>query len=205
MIKICGITTKETAHVVDASGAYFIGFIFAPSKRKVSPTKAKEIARTLSTRIQKVGVFVNESKETIVEIADNVGLDFIQLHGNESADFAQSIPYPIIKAFSIDEVDQQMIDTYPCDFLLIDSPGEEYEGGSGKLFNWDRLNDLTIDKEKLILAGGLAPENIEQAINAVKPTGVDVSSGVETDGIKDHGKINHFVKNVNVATKQMRK
>src|SRR5699024_1519794 len=120
LIKICGITTIETAEAIDRNGAQLIGFVFAPSKRQISPTKAKQIAERLSPYIQKVGVFVNESKETIMNIAETVGLDFIQLHGNEPSSFAESIPYPIIKAFSIDEVDQHTIDTYPCDYLLID-------------------------------------------------------------------------------------
>lgn len=196
IVKVCGITTKETARVVEASGADFIGFVFAPSKREISPADAKEIAKVLSSHIKKVGVFVNESVDRIIEIADLVGLDFIQLHGDEPDTIANSIPYPIIKAFVIDQVDVNSIKNYPCDYILIDSPGKKYRGGSGETFHWGRLDELGIDKDKLILAGGLSPENIQEAIITVKPVGVDVSSGVETNGIKDHHKINYFVENV---------
>src|SRR5690625_194718 len=193
LVKVCGIKTKEAAEVVSTCQADFIGFVFAPSKRRISPKEAAEIANYVSPNIKKVGVFVNESIENIKFIADLVGLDMIQLHGDEPASFAKKLPYPVIKAFSIHEINPKTFDSYPCDYYLIDSPPEKYRGGSGKTFQWDKLNELSIDKDKLILAGGLSAENIEKAISIVKPIGVDVSSGVETDGMKDSEKIKTFI------------
>lgn len=193
LVKICGITDIETARKVQAAGAQFIGFVFTPSKRRISPMQAGEIATHISPDLKKVGVFVNESIENIKYIAKLVGLDYIQLHGNESPSVARALPYPIIKAFSIHEVNPNTIHDYPCDYLLIDSPGKKYRGGSGYTFNWRKLDDLEIDKDKLILAGGLSINNIRKAIETVRPIGVDVSSGVETDGKKDHDKIAQFI------------
>ena len=193
LVKICGITTLDTARIVQESRADFIGFVFAPSKRRISPVNAAKITKQLSPKIKKVGVFVNESVENIKHIAKVVGLDYVQLHGDEPAHFASQLPYPIIKAFSIHQVDPKTIHQYPCEYLLIDSPGEKYRGGSGNVFNWSTIDELQIDKSKLILAGGLNETNVQQAIESVQPIGVDVSSGVETDGIKDHEKIQKFL------------
>lgn len=192
IVKVCGITSEKTAHIVEENGADFIGFVFAPSKRRISPENARIIANSL-TKVKKVGVFVNESRENICHIAKYVGLDFVQLHGDETATFAKSIPYPIIKAFSIDQVSRHLVQQYPCEYLIIDSPGEKYRGGSGNVFNWAELEQLGMDRKKIMLAGGLSPDNIQNAINTVQPMGVDVSSGVETNGVKDPEKIKHFI------------
>lgn len=193
-IKICGITSIETAKVVESAGADFIGFVFAPSKRRISPEKAKRISRELSPRVKKVGVFVNESVENIISIADEVGIDYIQLHGDEDELFAKQIPFPIIKAFSIEKTDVTTIERYPAEFILLDSPGKKYRGGTGETFNWERINELELDKQKIMLAGGLNVHNVQRAIQLVAPRGIDVSSGVETNGIKDHVKIKQFIK-----------
>lgn len=193
-IKICGITSIETAKVVESAGADFIGFVFAPSKRRISPEKAKRISRELSPRVKKVGVFVNESVENIISIADEVGIDYIQLHGDEDELFAKQIPFPIIKAFSIEKTDVTTIERYPAEFILLDSPGKKYRGGTGETFNWERINELELDKQKIMLAGGLNVHNVQRAIQLVAPRGIDVSSGVETNGKKDHKKIKQFIK-----------
>ncbi|MEI3614367.1 phosphoribosylanthranilate isomerase [Pseudogracilibacillus sp. SO30301A] len=194
LVKICGIKTIDAAMTVQEAGADFIGFVFAPSNRRISPIDAANITRQLSPKIKKVGVFVNESVENMKHITKLVGLDYVQLHGDEPAHVATQLPYPIIKAFSIHTVDPKTIHHYPCDYLLIDSPGEKYRGGSGKVFNWKTIEELQIDKRKLILAGGLNEANVQQAIESVRPIGVDISSGVETDGVKDHQKIQSFLK-----------
>ena len=192
-VKICGITSIEMANVVEENGANFIGFVFAPSKRQVSTEKAAEIANTLGKTINKVGVFVNETKENICHIAEQVGLDYIQLHGDETAAFATSLPYPVIKAFSSEKVTNELINHYPADYILIDSPPQEFRGGSGVTFDWSTLNQFDIDRSKLILAGGLTIDNVAQARAQVQPYAVDVSSGVETNGIKDAKKIEQFI------------
>lgn len=201
LVKICGITTLEAAKAAEEAGVDFIGFVFAPSKRRISPDAAADIAKHLSPAVKKVGVFVNETKENIEQIAKMVGLDYIQLHGDEDARFALELGMPVIKAFPIEVVSDETLRAYPCEFYVIDSPGTTYRGGSGNVFDWSRLERLNIDRRKLILAGGLNEQNVAKAISAVRPVGVDVSSGVETNGKKDVGKIKRFVqaaKNVDV-------
>jgi len=193
LVKICGIQTKEAAKVATEQQANMIGFVFTPSKRRITPNKAAVIANEVPPSVKKVGVFVNESLSNIKFIAKHVGLDIIQLHGDEPVSFAKEVPYPIIKAFSIDQVNNDTVNQYPCDYYLIDSPPSTYRGGTGETFQWERINELKVDKSKLIIAGGLSIDNVEQAIKTAIPAGVDVSSGVETDGIKDLTKIKQFI------------
>ncbi|QQZ08566.1 phosphoribosylanthranilate isomerase [Heyndrickxia vini] len=191
-VKICGITNMESARVAVDAGADFLGFVFAESRRKISPAVAKQIADQVPTHVKKVGVFVNESPEIINEISQYVGLDFIQLHGDETPEIASSLNRPIIKAWSIqDKIDPT---TFSCKYYLIDSPKGAYRGGNGIAFDWSLLQNLPIQKEKLILAGGLNAENVASAIHSVHPAIIDVSSGVETNGQKDPIKIDAFVK-----------
>src|SRR5699024_4811017 len=192
-VKICGITTLPAAKVVEKSGADFIGFVFAPSSRSITPEDAANIAKQLSPKLKKVGVFVNESIETIEAIATKVGLDIIQLHGDESEAFAKKLPYPIIKAFSIDKVELNQIRSYPAEYLLIDSPGDNYRGGSGNTLFWEFLDELENTRERVILAGGLSSDDINQAMELVEPYGADVSSRVETKRQQDHKKIKSFI------------
>jgi len=192
-VKICGIKTMEAAGAAVESGADFIGFVFADSKRRISPEQARIISKALPSFIKKVGVFVNEDPSIILNIAADVGLDYIQLHGNESPQVADSLPYPVIKAFSSNNLAQ--IHDYTCEYYLIDSP----KAGSGEVFDWKALEMLDIDKEKLILAGGLTIQNVESAILTVHPAVVDVSSGVETNHEKNPTKIKSFVENARLA------
>src|SRR5699024_3088600 len=186
LVKICGIKTIEAASVAVQAGADFIGFVFAPSKRKTTPEEAARIAKTIPKSVRTVGVFVNETVDHIKQIAELVGLDVIQLHGDEPPEVIGELPYQTIKAFSIDQVDAQTINSYPADYHLIDSPVGEHRGGTGKTFDWKRATDLGIDLNKVILAGGLSPSNVQAAIRQVSPVGIDVSSGVETNGEKDY-------------------
>ncbi|MCR2822605.1 phosphoribosylanthranilate isomerase [Lederbergia panacisoli] len=193
-VKICGIMSEEAALSASDSGADFLGFVFAESKRKVSPEKAASIIQQLPEHVKTVGVFVNESYENIVRIAETANLDIIQLHGDETQDFCKRLPYPVIKAFSIKEQDNlNELANYDCDYFLVDSPGEKYRGGSGIPFDWSLLENLKIPRDKIILAGGLDLENVKKAISVVRPAVVDVSSGVETNGIKDVKKIQEFL------------
>lgn len=201
-VKICGITNREAAMAAVDAGADFIGFVFADSKRKVSPSQAKEMAETIPRTVKKVGVFVNESLETMNKISTLVGLDYIQLHGDETAQLAAAVNRPIIKALSI----QNHVETehYPCDYFLLDSPAGAYRGGNGVSFDWSLIQSHPIKKEKLILAGGLNGQNVKEAIFTVKPAIVDVSSGVETDGEKDPIKIKEFVEAAKLAFKNLK-
>ncbi|WP_138420133.1 phosphoribosylanthranilate isomerase [Aquibacillus sediminis] len=193
-VKICGITTKQAAIQAVEAGADFIGFVFADSKRKLDREQAKEIASVIPASVKKVGVFVNEDAETIKEIADTVGLDYIQLHGDESPAFCQQFAYPVIKAFQIKTAeDLEKVNDYNCAYYLLDSPAGKYRGGNGEAFDWGLVKHLHPLEEKIILAGGLHADNVQQAIAEVKPVGVDVSSGVETDGAKDGNKMVAFI------------
>ncbi|MFD1336892.1 phosphoribosylanthranilate isomerase [Oceanobacillus iheyensis] len=195
-VKICGITSIDTAQAVVDANADMIGFVFAPSKRQLSTSLAEKIANTLPQTIQKVGVFVDEPLENILSIIERVNLDIVQLHGDESIDYQKRIPIPIIKAFPATTEGVNQANQSSAKFILIDSPPlQSSRGGNGVTFNWNILKDQPFTS-KLILAGGLNTENIREAIKTVNPAGVDVSSGVETNGKKDAKKIQQFITNV---------
>ncbi|WP_240795529.1 phosphoribosylanthranilate isomerase [Aquibacillus halophilus] len=193
-VKICGITTEAAAEQAVQSGADFIGFVFADSKRRIDKEGAKRIAKGIPNQVKKVGVFVNEQASTINAIAAEVGLDYVQLHGDESPEFCKQINYPLIKAFQITSKEDLLnLADYRCDYYLLDSPAGKYRGGNGETFNWDLVKNIPGVDGKVILAGGLHAGNIQLAVTEVNPAGVDVSSGVETDGAKDHKKITAFI------------
>jgi phosphoribosylanthranilate isomerase len=193
-VKICGITDLTTAIAAVDYGADALGFVFAESKRKIPEVKAKEIIAHLPKEVLKVGVFVNESKEKIEELAASVGLTHIQLHGDETPAFSESLSYPVIKAISIhDEQSLEAIEVYKCEYVLIDGPKGKYRGGNGLSFDWNSISAEDLKDKNVILAGGLHDENVEEAIKLIKPYMVDVSSGVETEGKKDLNKIQSFI------------
>ncbi|CEG27499.1 phosphoribosylanthranilate isomerase [Bacillus sp. B-jedd] len=193
-VKICGILDAETALYAIEQGADALGFVFAQSKRRICPDTAKNIIELLPKHIQKVGVFVNEPKKNIEKIAHYSGLTHLQLHGDETPVFCRSFSYPVIKAFNIgSDEDLLKIKDYECESYLLDSPRTKSRGGTGMTFDWTILSSGKIESGKIILAGGLDSENVGMAINLVNPYMVDVSSGVETDGIKDHDKIRKFI------------
>ncbi|MFD1038246.1 phosphoribosylanthranilate isomerase [Virgibacillus byunsanensis] len=201
LVKTCGIKSKQAAGYAVEAGTDFIGFIFAPSKRQLTPEEAATIAKTIPSSVKKVGVFVNASLEEMLQTAKEVGLDFIQLHGDEPPEIAEQLPYKIIKAFPVETKSLAMIQDYPCDYYLLDSPFGRNRGGNGTTFDWNLLKKISLDSKRILLAGGLNPENVQQAIQIVNPTGVDVSSGIETNGEKDHEKIKHFIANAKKTRK----
>ena len=193
-VKICGL--KEIEHVEAAvkAGADFIGFMFAPSKRRITVEEAAELAKVIPSTVKKVGVFVNEQNDVIRQIADQVGLDYIQYHGDETQEQIQEIGLPAIKAFSIrGEEDVKRAAEYHVDYYLFDAPGTDFRGGSGESFDWMLLDKVNIPMNKVILAGGLNEENVGLAIMLVEPFAVDVSSGVEVDGRKSSAAITNFI------------
>src|SRR3954469_2363257 len=122
-VKICGLLSEEAAFQAAQNGADALGFVFADSKRNISPKAAKSIISKLPKEIKKIGVFVNPSMERIEEIVSETGIDYVQLHGNETPEFCRAVPYPIIKAFSIESAaDLQKIHDYPCEYVLLDGP-----------------------------------------------------------------------------------
>lgn len=193
-VKICGIKTVEAALHAARAGADALGFVFAPSKRQITPQQAKAIIKELPESVWKVGVFVNETPEQVAEIADYTGLTHIQLHGDEKPSHYRENGKSLIKAYSIREKeDMNKVDYEATDYVLLDSPPSVYKGGNGISFDWE-LAKGTENSRKVFLAGGLTPDNVGTAIGMVKPFMVDVSSGVETNGEKDFQKISLFIR-----------
>ena len=196
-VKICGITRVEDALIASQSGADAIGLVFYPgSKRNVGIATATAIAQALPPFVSLVGLFVDAPDAQVQSVLDVVPLSLLQFHGNESETQCARWGKRYIKAFRVRPgySIEQMVSPYTsaCGFLL-DSYQPGVMGGTGELFDW-RLIPAQLHKP-LILAGGLSPANLTQAISRVRPYGVDVSSGVEhKPGIKDHDKIKAFIK-----------
>ncbi|ALC90242.1 N-(5'-phosphoribosyl)anthranilate isomerase [Bacillus sp. FJAT-18017] len=201
-VKICGIKDAATALKAVEYGADALGFVFAESKRKIGMEDARKIIKGLpdDDEVMKVGVFVNEARETIEEIANYCGLTHIQLHGDESPEYSESFRYPVIKAISINTpMDIKRMEEYETEYILLDSPKGAYNGGTGIPFDWKAAEGVDFTQKKVILAGGLNPNNVARAIEIAKPFMVDVSSGVETDGQKDVAKIKTFIDSAKLA------
>ena len=196
-IKICGITNSEDASYAVDLGTDALGFVFyKESPRYVSKEVARDIICSLPPFVSTVGVFVNENEERINEISQFCSLDIIQLHGNESPDFCAKFNKRLIKALRIEEgVDLEFISLYNVCAILFDTYYKEIYGGGGKAFNWQLASVAKGYAKRVILAGGLNPDNVFNAIQMVKPYGVDVSSGVEYEpGKKDYNKLKKFIK-----------
>ena len=196
--KICGITNLDDANVAEENGASAIGFIFyEKSPRTISINNAKSISKHLPKTIARVGVFVNHEKDFINEAISEVPLDMIQLHSDETPDFCNQFDVPILKALRIkNEASLSVMDQYDVAVFLLDTFSNDQYGGTGEMFDWSVLNRKF--KTPIILSGGLNPENILDAIDAVNPSAVDVNSGVESfPGKKDYNKLKSLFKNLN--------
>jgi phosphoribosylanthranilate isomerase len=196
-IKICGITNLADAKLAVEYGADYLGFIFAKSPRQVSPDEVKEIIEQLPEKIKKVGVFANQPLEEVQGIISRCSLDYLQLHGDESPEYCQEFHLPVIKAFRVkDESYLERLKEYQVDKYLLDAYHPNKLGGVGKIFNWE-LAKLAKEYGDIIIAGGLNPANVNQAIDSVTPYGVDVSSGVEAQaGVKDKKRLEEFIRRV---------
>ena len=191
-VKICGTTSEEDALLAVAMGADAVGFIFAPSPRQIAPVQARDIARRLPPEIITVGVFRNETPGRVVEVVNGIGLKAAQLHGRETPEQArfvrERVPF-LIKVFLAGDPALADAASYGADAIMIDAPSP----GSGQVFDW-RLTEGAPDSERLILAGGLDPTNVADAIALVHPWGVDVATGVERrPGRKHAEKLRAFV------------
>ena len=199
-IKICGVTNIEDAMVIAELGADALGFVFAPSKRRVSPEVAKEIIEKLPPFITTVGVFMDTLMDEVHQIADYTGIDVVQLHGNEPPEYCDGLKKKVIKRITVTDHDTPEIlisrmERYRVSAYLLD-PG----AGSGKVFNWERAVGIDLP---LIIAGGLTPDNVSYVVRLLKPYGVDVSSGVELlPGKKDKKKVKRFVEEVRSCSLQ---
>lgn len=200
-VKICGITRTDDARSAVEAGADFIGVNFyPPSPRYLEPDAAARLVREVGKQVKWVGVFVNEQPETVRGIAARVGLDLAQLHGEEGPEFCRSLDLPVVKAFRIRSADDLAgLGDFPSDYVLLDRYSPGY-GGSGLTFDWRLLEKKNLPRRRLFLAGGLTPDNVADAVRAVRPFAVDVASGVESEpGVKDRTKLEMFIRNCRAA------
>lgn len=195
-IKICGIRRKEDIDIISKYKPDYIGFIFAKSKREVTPETVAEITKNLDKNIKKVGVFVNATYEKINEAVKAAKLDVVQLHGDENEEYISNLDCKceIWKAVRVRD-GENIYDVKGVDRLLLDKYTDKEYGGSGRTFDWHGGSRIKTDKP-IVLAGGIKTENVIEGINIFKPVGVDISSSVETDGFKDEQKIKKFIETV---------
>lgn len=192
-VKVCGITNLEDALLAVAVGADAVGFVMAPSRRQVAAEAVKDIVKRLPKEVLPVAVVRDEAPQRVIDLALATGVGAVQLHGSETVDdvaFIRSkLPLVVIKAFVAGSPALARAESYRAHAVLLDAPSP----GSGKVFDW-RLVDGVPDRVRAILAGGLRPDNVAEAIEAVHPWGVDVASGVESSpGVKDPAKVRAFV------------
>jgi len=216
-VKICGISQQAHALAVIEAGADFIGLVFTQSQRQVTPSQAQDIAgaaKKHSEAIEVVGVFVNMPADEVNRIANSCNLDWVQLSGDEPWEYCHQITRPLIKAVRIKEGQRPeeicadlsagaRVLTSQRYIYLLDSQVKGKYGGTGMTFDW-RLARQVTEHFPVIIAGGLTPENVAQAIKIAAPWGVDVSSGVEVDGSKDIAKIKTFIETVRRADDSQR-
>jgi phosphoribosylanthranilate isomerase len=190
LIKICGIRSLAAAQTVQKFGADLIGFVFAASRRQIDVTLAAEICRSVSGPA-KVGVFVNQPPEDVNAIASYCQLDYIQLHGDESVEYRRSLNRRLIRAVRVGPgLKPEDFESDSPDWLLLDSFVVGQPGGTGVTFDWQAIER---PRQKFFVAGGLNADNVADTIRILRPYGVDVSGGVETDGVKDLEKIRQFI------------
>lgn len=199
-VKICGITTLEDARFVAGALAHYMGFVFyEDSPRHITPAKAGAMINWIEGP-KCVGVFVNQPLDDVNMIGRQTGIDFVQLHGNENADYCSLVDLPVIKAIHVEEKDtasdlNERINPYldHIEYLLFDTKVEGKWGGTGKSFDWDILDDVA-QGVPYFLSGGLNPDNIAKACKQVHPYAVDISSGLEAEpGKKDFDKVEKFM------------
>lgn len=206
-IKVCGITAPDDIVRAVSAGVDGLGFIFAKnSPRRVEPELARELIKAVPPFVDVVGVFVNEDPDVVTDIVRYCGLTMVQLHGQENVDYCQLMPVRVLKSFSIKGATTSSEIAVYSDVAagyLLDTYHESMEGGTGKTFDWGLIEGLQIPGP-IILAGGLDPDNVSDAILAVRPFAVDVNSGVEdAPGRKNHAKIMALVEAVRRADLQV--
>ncbi len=204
-VKVCGLTDPYQATTICEAGVQAIGLVFvSKSPRYVPKEDARQIIKKLPPLVQTVGVFVDESIDAIKEVVRFCGLDMVQLHGNEPPGYCKLLAPRVIKAFRVkDKMVLDEIQDYKGAIrgILLDAWSRKAQGGTGKVFDWQIARKAVLLAEMpVILAGGLAPDNVAEAVRLVRPWGVDVSSGVESSpGIKDLNKVRQFMQAVNTT------
>jgi phosphoribosylanthranilate isomerase len=203
-IKVCGITRVEDAVHAVQQGATAVGFVFWPrSPRAITAARAADIIAVLPATVARVGVFVNEPIDRIRAVVEQAGLTDVQLHGDEPSSYGDELEWPLLRATSVETIDDTCR-AWPAETrLLLDTMDRVKRGGTGEMVDWTRAAGAALTR-RIVLAGGLTPENVAEAIRAVHPFGVDVSSGVESaPGIKDVDKVTRFVANARRAFESM--
>jgi phosphoribosylanthranilate isomerase len=194
-VKICGMTNIDDARVAVEAGVDMIGLIFyPPSPRYVTPAQARVIVASLPASVPAIGVFVNEDVETVARIARDSGVQMVQLHGEETPELCQQLSWPVVKTFRFTaQVQPEMMRQYAVAAYLIEGFHADLYGGGGVRADWQRVATLH-QYGRIMLAGGLTPENVRESIRVVQPYAVDVCSGVEASpGRKDWARIRAFV------------
>ena len=195
-VKMCGMKTVSAALAAEEAGADYIGFVFAEkSRRFVAPKAAQEIVRELR-HAQKVGVFVDAPMDEVNAIAALVGLDYVQLHGHETAETARGSERPVIKAYRYgDDFDVDAANKYPAEIILVDSYLQGAAGGTGTVFAWqEAAREIARITKPVLIAGGITAEDVGEAAVIFHPFGVDVSGGLEEQGEKSEEKIRAFMR-----------
>ncbi len=207
LVKICGNTNLEDVRLAIHWGADFIGFIFTESKRRISVAEASAIIHQFPEYRNFVGVFFNQPKKEVEEAAQELGLKWLQFHGDETALYCESFMnhgFSVIKTFRIkDAMSLKRIDEYNVQAFLFDTYSSDKKGGTGVPFDWNLISERSFVHDKLFLAGGLNNENLEQAIRQVNPFAVDVASGVEiSPGKKDPVLLERFIRSAHEGRKR---
>lgn len=202
-VKICGLTRLEDAQAAAQGGADFLGFVFAPGRRRIAPEEAREIAGHVRrhSNVTVVGVFVNAGAAEMNRIARTVGLDYLQLSGDEPDDLPLALERPAVRVIHVrngaeKEHLERRLERAREGIVLFDTGSPGSFGGTGRTFDWSLLPAAD---RRFMVAGGLHTGNVDEVIGAVRPWGVDVSSGVETDGQKDPNRIHAFLQRVRAA------
>ena len=196
-VKVCGITNPEDARMATCSGADAVGLVFAESPRKLSVEQAREIAATLTDGVLKVGVFVDEEPEEVLRIAREVGLDYAQLHGHETAEEVAAVReggLKVIKALRVRGAGSlEALEESGADLLLLDAYSEGKRGGTGERFDWGLAKGLK-GYANILVSGGLSAENVREVVELFEPYGVDASSSLEdAPGKKNKDRVRRFV------------
>lgn len=196
-VKVCGITNPEDGTFAAEAGADAVGLVFADSPRRLSVGEAREVAATLPDDILKVGVFVNEEPEVVLRISSKVGLDYAQLHGDETPEAVDAVRergLKVIKALRVRDAESlKYIEGYEADLFLLDAYSKEVRGGTGESFNWEWAKALK-GCGNILVSGGLTPENVREAVRFFDPYGVDASSSLEdAPGKKNKERVRRFI------------
>jgi len=201
-VKVCGITRPVDAHLCIEEGADALGFIFTKeSPRFIDYEKAEEIISGLSPFVLKIGVFLNEERVNVIRIAKQIGLSAVQLHGDETPEYTDGFPIPVIKSFRVhNKFNYSELEKYPGSVPLLDAYSDKMYGGTGTAFQWEKIPGRF--RKRIILAGGVSLDNIGAIYNTISPAAVDISSSLESaPGIKDTNKVKDFFKEINKIRK----